>query len=186
MEVCLMFEVTLGDFYTIWVGFCSSEIRPFPCLSTTVIYYYCHRKKSTGFTSNINDGSVLFKCPCKPWQWARRHNTRTLTLKQLIGIQLSLNVLFTPVLFLLWHVWNVEIPFSFSHPALSSTQLAPIKKPLRLYYNLLNKYLSTVSAKKIILILNLSLNFVKPQCLLTLSIPLSYQQMLYEYKTFKL
>ncbi len=51
---------------------------------------------------NINDGSVLFKCPIKPWQWASMHNTRTLKPKQL-NVTLFI-LLFIPVPFLLWHV----------------------------------------------------------------------------------
>lgn len=32
-------------------------------------YSTCHSKKSTGVSININDDSVLFKCPMTMWQW---------------------------------------------------------------------------------------------------------------------
>ncbi len=61
-------------------------------------------RKNTGVTNNSNDSFILFECPSKSWQRASEHNARTLTLKQLNGIQPSFVLLFTPVLLLLWHV----------------------------------------------------------------------------------
>ena len=58
-----------------------------------------HSKESTGVTNNINEGSVEFKCPDQPQQWASTHNTRTLRLEQPNGIQPSFTLSFTPVLF---------------------------------------------------------------------------------------
>lgn len=49
--------------------------------------------------------TVVFNCLVKLWQWASKHNTRTLKLKQLDGTKLSsLRPLFIHMLFLLWHV----------------------------------------------------------------------------------
>lgn len=59
-------------------------------------------QKSSGVTNNIKDGSVLFKCSSKPWQWASMHNTKSLKLNQLHGIKAPFILIFTPVLLLLW------------------------------------------------------------------------------------
>lgn len=63
-------------------------------------FYRRHNRKSTGVSNNMNNGSVLSKCPSN--LWVSMYNTRT--LKQLNGIQPSLVLLFTPVLFLPWHL----------------------------------------------------------------------------------
>lgn len=64
-----------------------------------------HIRKGSGVTDNLNCGSVLFKCPRKKsWQWASTHDTKIQKLKRLNGLHLSFISLFTPVLFLLWHV----------------------------------------------------------------------------------
>ncbi len=71
--------------------------------SDVALYLRVHHHTMTSFlggvaavNSNINGGSGLLKCLGKP---ARMHNTVTLNLKQLNGIQPSLILLFTPVLF---------------------------------------------------------------------------------------
>lgn len=53
--------------------------------------------KSTSVTSNLKDGSVLFKCFSKPWQWASTHNTGALKMKMEFSHYSFLS--FTPVLF---------------------------------------------------------------------------------------
>ncbi len=65
---------------------------------TTDILTHC--RKSTGDTNNINDGSVIFKCPRKPicttpgsWNWS-----------SYMEFNHRYSLLFTPVLVLLRHV----------------------------------------------------------------------------------
>lgn len=42
----------------------------------------CHlRKKNSDVTNNINNGSALFTCPSKSWQWVSKHSTRTLKVR---------------------------------------------------------------------------------------------------------
>lgn len=60
----------------------------------TTDFLSCH----TGITNNINVGSISHDSVTS----ASMHNTTT--LKQLNGIQPLLFLLFTPVIFVLWHV----------------------------------------------------------------------------------
>lgn len=54
-----------------------------------------HSRKSTGVGYHVNDGSLLLAYPSQPWQWVCMHNTRTLKVQQLNGIQLLFISLFT-------------------------------------------------------------------------------------------
>lgn len=62
-----------------------------------IILITCHNLSC--WTTELFHSRHFDKCPSKPWRWANIHNTRT---KKLNGIQDSF-ILFTPVLFLLWH-----------------------------------------------------------------------------------
>lgn len=60
--------------------------------------------------SNLNDGSVAFKCPSKPRQCDREPAWTTPgRWRQLNRIQTSLILPFTPVLFLLWQVFSEQV-----------------------------------------------------------------------------
>ena len=74
----------------------------------------CHSRDTTGVTNNINKGSVPFTCPCKSFQRASVHNTRTLRLAHLNGMQLLFMLLITPVLFLLYDKMSA-VKLQWSH-----------------------------------------------------------------------
>lgn len=75
-----------------------------------------------GVTTNINSGSVLFKCPS---DLSEHEHTRIPTLKQLNGMQPSLISLFTPVPFLLWHVKMLSVKKTKVH-LLRHTVMLPL------------------------------------------------------------
>jgi len=80
------------------------------CTILSVISLFCYQQLSLkGLRARHSLGAVsssyveAFWCK-SVWQWASRHNTLTRKLKQLNELQELLISLFTPVLFIPWHV----------------------------------------------------------------------------------
>lgn len=97
-QIPLILPLTVCHFVSV-CEFWGHSLGLFSSFFFTAAFLTYHSRKSTGVTNNTNDGSVLFRCFKKPWQWSSMFSTRTLKLKQVNGIQPSLFLLFTPVLF---------------------------------------------------------------------------------------
>ncbi len=56
------------------------------CLFFTADILTCQGRKSTDAANNINNGSVLFKCPSEPWQPEQSQDPKTEAAKWNLAI----------------------------------------------------------------------------------------------------